>query len=67
VSSPSGDPRVVRVAGIMRVMLIGFWVVVMSLVWLLPNRMGRVAQVSVTVWLSLIAGAALWVLHRFKS
>jgi Na+-driven multidrug efflux pump len=61
----SGDyPAATRAAGPMRVMLIGFWIVVMSLVWLLPNYMGLVWQLVVTVWFTLIGVGGLLVLHR---
>ena len=64
--SPGHGPRTLRAAGMMRVIVIGFWVVVMSLVWLLPNSMGTVAEWFVTFWFSLIGGLGLWVLHRVE-
>jgi quercetin dioxygenase-like cupin family protein len=54
------------VAGMMHVMSIVFWAVVMALVWIGPNYMGPVARWVVTVWISLIVGAGLFVLHRLR-
>ena len=55
-----------RVAPGMRWVVIGFWLVVMSLVWLMPNSMGRIAQWFVTAWFGAIAGLGLLVLHRLE-
>jgi hypothetical protein len=59
-------PRAMRATPVMRWLVIGFWLVVMSLVWLMPNYMGRIAQWFVTAWFGAIAGLGLLVLYRLE-
>jgi hypothetical protein len=63
---PAYSPLAMQVGGMLRGMVIGFWFVVMLLVWLMPNDMGIMAQLLVTVCISLIGAMGLLMLNRIR-
>jgi hypothetical protein len=59
---PGHSQQAIGISRTMRWVVMCFCVGVLSLVWLIPNHMGRGAQLIVTLWFSFIGSLGLLVL-----